>query len=133
MLDLSLKIHIVSLLLLALVVVVNFFIVTKTENFILMVRRLRFTAPMYHLLIGSLVFTAMVMMAYGHIGFKSRIIVMIAAALVLFIMEIRNYKRMRIIGSKEIELQERFKRAARKLYLSELLVILVVSLVSVWG
>jgi len=57
------------------------------------------------------------------------IFLMIPTAIFLLVIEIKRYKKMRVIKSKDVELQEEFYKYAKKIYTIEIMVLISVYII----
>jgi hypothetical protein len=55
---------------------------------------------------------------------------MIPASIFLLVIEIKRYKKMRVIKSGDIQLQEEFYKYAKKIYIIEIMVLVFVYMIS---
>ena len=107
----------------------NLYSVLTQKEFIKLAKRLRFMTPLYHVTNAIVIYTGTIVAFYAHI-FSITIFLMIPAAIFLLVIEIKRYKKMRVIKHDQIELQEEFYKFARKIYTIEIMVIVSIYIIS---
>lgn len=107
----------------------NLYSVYRIKNFITLAKRLKFMTPMYHVTNAMIVYTGAIVSAYKH-DLSATVILMIAASIFLMVIEIKRFKKMRVIKSNEVEKQEEFITYARKIYKIEIMVLFAVYIIS---
>ncbi|WP_200762746.1 hypothetical protein [Nitrosophilus alvini] len=130
MVETAISIHITVLAALILFQV-SFFFVRNISNFITFSRKFRLLLLIQNVILGMTAFTGLVVMAvnqFENIGFKE--ILMILLLLVIVFFQIKMYKKIRTITSKDHEQQKRFKSYAGKVYIAEIIAIIVVTILS---
>ncbi len=98
-------------------------------NFLKLAKRLRFMTPLYHSTNAVIIYTGMIVSAYAK-ELSLTIILMIIASIFLLVIEIKRYKKMRVIKTDQIQLQEEFVVFARKIYTIEIAVLIFVYIIS---
>lgn len=104
-------------------------VISLKGNFIKLAKRLKFMTPLYHLTNAIIIYTGAIVSFYAH-HFSFTVALMIPASIFLLVIEIKRYKKMRIIQSKDVELQEEFYKYARKIYTIEIMVLVAVYIIS---
>lgn len=107
----------------------NLYSVSKEKNFILLAKRLKFMTPLYHLTNAIVIYTGTIVAFYAQ-TFSITIALMIPASIFLLVIEIKRYKKMRVIKSEQIELQNEFFKYAKKIYTIEISVLVAVYIIS---
>jgi len=107
----------------------NLYSVITQKDFIKLARRLKFMTPLYHLTNAIVIYTGAIVAFYAH-AMSVTIFLMIPTSIFLLVIEIKRYKKMRIIQSKDIELQEEFYKYARKIYTIEIMVLVSIYIIS---
>lgn len=107
----------------------NLYSVISVKDFIKLAKRLRFMTPLYHLTNAIVMYTGAIVAFYAH-AMSFTIFIMIPTSIFLLVIEIKRYKKMRIIKSGDKELQEEFYKYARKIYTIEIMVIVAVYIIS---
>ncbi len=121
----ALEIHISSVVVLALIIVVNIAMILIQKDDWRLKKYLRIQATAWSTVLSMVIFTGMIFMAVTHSGFSVKIVAMIAAALALITLETRRHldlKRVKV----ETDCFEKFKKRALRYYIFELLWLLVV-------
>ncbi len=121
----ALEIHISSVVVLALIIVVNIAMILIQKDDWRLKKYLRIQATAWSTVLSMVIFTGMIFMAVTHSGFSVKIVAMIAAALALITLETRRHldlKRVKV----ETECFEKFRKRALRYYIFELLWLLVV-------
>jgi len=114
--------HIAIIFILLSLIAYNFYTVQTQENFMLMAKRLKQLTPVYHSLNFAMAYTGAVLAGFTH-DLSPTVILMIPTTLFLMITEIKRYKKMRVIKHNEIELQDEFRKFAKKMYTVQVIVI----------
>lgn len=121
--------HIYAILIFAGIIVFNFYSVSTVKDFMRLGKRLKFMTPVYHLSNAIIMYTGAIISAYNH-DLKFTIILMITASIFLMVIEIKRYKKMRVIKTADTLLQVEFVAYAKKIYSIELAVLVFVYIVS---
>lgn len=111
------------------VMLFNLYSVTTTKEFLPLAKRLKFMTPLYHLTNAIVMYTGAIVSAYAQ-HFSFTVVIMIAAAIFLLVIEIKRYKKMRVIKTTDVQLQEEFKVYAKKIYTIEIAVLVSVYMIS---
>ena len=107
----------------------NLYSVSKEKNFIVLAKRLKIMTPLYHLTNAIVIYTGTIVAFYAQ-TFSFTIALMIPASIFLLVIEIKRYKKMRVIKSEQIELQNEFFKYAKKIYTIEISVLVAVYIIS---
>ncbi len=107
----------------------NLYSVISIKEFVKLGKRLKFMTPLYHLTNAIIMYTGAIVSAYAS-HFSWTIALMIPASIFLLVIEIKRYKKMRIIKSTDTKLQEEFIVYAKKIYTIEIAVLVLVYIIS---
>ncbi len=107
----------------------NLYSVSTQKDFIKLARRLKFMTPLYHLTNAIVIYTGTVVAFYAQY-FSVTIALMIPASIFLLVIEIKRFKKMRVIKSTDVELQQEFYKYAKKIYTIEIMVLVLVYVIS---
>jgi hypothetical protein len=107
----------------------NLYSVTREKDFLVLAKRLKFMTPLYHLTNAIVIYTGTIVAFYAQ-EFSATIALMIPASIFLLVIEIKRYKKMRVIKHDQIELQNEFLRYAKKIYTIEISVLVAVYIIS---
>ena len=100
---------------------------TKKEPFVDFVKSFKKLFMIQNVLLGMVIFTGLLMLTVLKFAvWNIEIVLMILLAVAIFVHQIIINKRLRPIRSDENELQEEFKRYAKKIYFAEGVVGIVV-------
>jgi hypothetical protein len=121
--------HVYTIYFFLAIMLFNLYSVTREKNFIVLAKRLRFMTPLYHLTNAIVIYTGAIVAFYAQV-FSFTIALMIPASIFLLVIEIKRYKKMRVIKHDQVELQNDFFLYARKIYTIEISVIIVVYIIS---
>lgn len=121
--------HIYAIYLFLFVMIFNLISVLVKVDFIKLANQLRFMTPVFHLLNAIVVYTGAIVAAYSH-DLSPTVILMIAASILIMVLEIKRYKKMRVIKHDEIDKQFEFKLYAKKIYYIEIAVLISVYIIS---
>ena len=102
------------------VMLFNMYSVLSATDFIKLAKRLKFTTPLYHMLNAMIIYTGAIVSAYTH-DVSITVVLMIATTIFVMVLEIKRYKKMRVIKLAEVEKQVEFVKFAKKIYMMEIL------------
>jgi len=125
----AITLHIYAIYIFLAIMLFNLYFVLTKKDFTLLRKKLKFMTPIYHLSNAIVIYTGTIVAFYAQY-FSTTIALMIPASIFLLVIEIKRYKKMRIIKLADIELQERFYIYAKKIYIIEIAVLLFVFIVS---
>ena len=111
------------------VMLFNLYSVTTQKDFIKLAKRLKFMTPLYHLTNAIVIYTGTIVAFYAQ-HFSLTIALMIPASIFLLVIEIKRYKKMRVIKFADTQLQEEFYKYAKKIYTIEISVLVAVYIIS---
>jgi hypothetical protein len=114
--------HVYAILFFLAIMLFNLYSVISVKEFIRLSKRLRFMTPLYHLTNAIIIYTGMIVAFYMH-AMNITILLMIPSAIFLLVIEIKRYKKMRVIKLDQIQLQEEFYKYAKKIYIIEISVL----------
>jgi len=121
--------HIFTIYLLLGTMVFNYLTLLNKKDFVTIAKRLRFMTPTYHGLNFTAAYTGAIVAAYSH-DLSPTIIFMICTTIFIMILELKRYKKMRVITSKDIEAQKQFVKYAKNIYLIEICAVLFTYVIS---
>lgn len=121
--------HIYTIYIFLFVMLLNLYFVITDKNFISIAKKLKFMTPIYHLINTIVIYTGTMIIVYNK-QFSLTIVFMIIASIFLLVIEIKKYKKMRVIKSQDTKLQEDFYKYAKKIYIIEILVLVLVYIIS---
>ncbi len=125
----SITTHIYAIFFFLAVMLFNLYSLYTQKEFMVLAKRLKFMTPIYHLSNAIIIYTGAIIAAYRH-SFSVAIAIMIAASIFLMVIEIKRYKKQRVIKSTDIALQEAFYIYAKKIYTIEIMVLIIVYMIS---
>ena len=123
------QIHIYTIYFFLSLMLFNLYSVFREKEFIVLAKRLKFMTPLYHLTNAIVIYTGTIVAFYAQ-TFSFTIALMIPASIFLLVIEIKRYKKMRVIKHDQIELQNEFYIYAKKIYTIEISVIIAVYILS---
>lgn len=121
--------HIYTIYIFLGIMLFNLYSVFRIKNFVTLAKRLKFMTPVYHLSNAIVIYTGTIVAFYAH-HFSITIALMIPASIFLLVIEIKRYKKQRVIKVSDIKLQEDFYIYAKKIYIIEITVLLAVYIIS---
>lgn len=124
-----LQIHIFLVILLFFLPLHNLYMLYTQKNFVQLAKRIRFFAPLNHSFIAGVIFSGVVIAFYNHDFFSIRQLFMYLIAIYLIVSEVKRYKKIRVISSKDIELQEEFIKFAKIKYSLDVAILLISTLI----
>ena len=123
------QIHIYTIYFFLSLMLFNLYSVFREKEFIVLAKRLKFMTPLYHLTNAIVIYTGTIVAFYAQ-TFSFTIALMIPTSIFLLVIEIKRYKKMRIIKHDQLELQNEFFAYAKKIYIIEIFVIIAVYIIS---
>lgn len=127
--DTSITWHVYAIVILVLIMINNLFTVLKTSDYITLVRKLKIMTPIYHSMNAVVAYTGGIVAAYSH-DVSITVVLMIATTIFVMVLEIKRYKKMRVIKLEEIEKQAEFVKFAKKIYMMEIMAVMFTYIVS---
>jgi hypothetical protein len=125
----SIQTHIILLGLLFLVMLFNLANVYYNKSFVSMAIWLKRMTPLYHGINFAIVYSGALVSAYVH-NLAPEIVLMIPTAIVLMVLEIKRFKKQRIIRSTDYEFQKEFRIYAQSIYKKEIIILISISIIS---
>ena len=111
--------HVYAIVILLLIMMNNLFAVLTAKDYITLVRKLKIMTPVYHSMNAVVAYTGGIIAAYSH-DLSITVILMLATTIFIMILEIKRYKKMRVIKLAEVEKQIEFVKFAKKIYMMEI-------------
>jgi len=121
--------HIFAVYFFLAVMLFNLYSISTAKGFVALAKRLKFMTPLYHLTNAIVMYTGAIVSAYAQ-HFSFTVVLMIAASIFLLVIEIKRYKKMRVIKSTDIQLQKEFLVYGKKVYTIEIAVLVTVYMIS---
>ena len=121
--------HVYAIVILFLIMINNLFAVLKADDYISLVRKLKIMTPIYHSMNAVVAYTGGIVAAYSH-DISITVILMIATTIFVMVLEIKRYKKMRVIKLAEVEKQVEFVKFAKKIYMMEIGAVMFTYIVS---
>lgn len=122
-------VHVFGIYLLIAIILINYYSVSTIENFFVLATRLKKITPYFHSINFIIAYTGAVLSGFTH-DLNPTVVFMIPISLFLMISEIKRYKKMRIIRLADTELQEEFRVFAKKIYLLQILAIVLMYVIA---
>lgn len=82
--------------------------------------------PIGYTILGSVIFTGIIMMAAKHLDFTLANIIMIVFSVVLIVLESKRSKVFRFIMNKDLESFMEYKKFSKKILFSEIIITVVI-------
>jgi len=111
--------HIYAIVILVLIMINNLFNVLKVDDYITLVKKLKIMTPIYHSMNSVVAYTGGIVAAFSH-DLSPTVILMLVTSIFIMVLEIKRYKKMRVIKLGEIEKQNEFRKFAKKIYMMEI-------------
>ena len=121
--------HVNFIVILMFIMMFNLYSVLKVDDYFELIKRLKLMTPFYHSINAVVAYTGGIIAAYSH-DLSITVILMIATAIFVMVLEIKRYKKMRVIKLAEVEKQEEFVAFAKKIYMMEISAIVFTYVVS---
>jgi len=128
MYDMSLSIHWWGVLLLIGIFLASLWQLNRSKDVLAYLRKMRIQGPLIFMAMFIPIFTGMVMMAAKHLDFTIANIIMILLSIILIVFEIRRSKPLKFASIAEEGAFEMYKKEARMILISEIALIILVSL-----
>ena len=125
----AIQTHVYTIYFFLCIMLFNLYSVLSQKSFINLAKRLKFMTPLYHLTNAIVIYTGTIVAFYAQ-HFNLTIALMIPASIFLLVIEIKRYKKQRVIKVADIKLQEDFYIYAKKIYIIEIAVLLAVYIIS---
>jgi hypothetical protein len=129
LMDSAVTTHVFTIYIFLVIMIFNLYSVLTLKEYVKLAKRLKFMTPLYHLTNAIVIYTGAVVAAYAH-TFSYTVALMIPTAIFLLVLEIKRRKKMKVIKSTDIALQEEFVIYAKKIYTIEIAVLIAVFLIS---
>jgi len=121
--------HVYTIYFFLAVMLFNLYSVISVKDFMKLAKRLKFMTPLYHLTNAIIMYTGAIVAFYAH-AMSFTIFIMIPTSIFLLVIEIKRYKKMRVIKSVDLNLQEEFYKYAKKIYTIEIMVLVSIYIIS---
>lgn len=121
--------HVYAIVILVLIMMNNLFTVLRSTDYITLVRKLKIMTPIYHSMNAVVAYTGGIVAAYSH-DVSITVVLMIATTIFIMVLEIKRYKKMRVIKLAEVEKQVEFVLFAKKIYMMEITAVMFTYVVS---
>ena len=121
--------HVYAIVILVLIMINNLFTVLKASDYITLVKRLKIMTPIYHSMNAVVAYTGGIVAAYSH-DLSITVVLMLATTIFIMVLEIKRYKKMRVIKLAEVEKQREFVLFAKKIYMMEISAVVFTYVVS---
>ncbi|MBU1642446.1 hypothetical protein KKE54_03725 [bacterium] len=124
----SLSVHWWGVLLLVVIFLASLWQLNRSNDVLAYLRKMRIQGPLIFMVMFVPIFTGMVMMAAKHLDFTIANIAMIVLSVVLIVFEIKRSKPLKYASIAEEGAFERYKKEARTILISEIALIVLISL-----
>ncbi|PIF03917.1 MAG: hypothetical protein CSA86_03885 [Arcobacter sp.] len=121
--------HVYAIVILVLIMINNLFTVLLMKDYILLVKRLKIMTPIYHSMNAVVAYTGGIVAAYSH-DLSITVLLMLATTIFIMVLEIKRYKKMRVIKLAEVHKQKEFVVFAKKIYIMEIFAIVFTYIIS---
>ena len=128
MYEMSLLIHEAGVLLLLLIFIASLWQLSRADDLMVYLKKMRIQSPIIMMAMFAPIFTGMVMMAAKHLEFSVANIVMILLSIVLIVFEIKRSKPLKYASIAEAGAFEKYKKDASQLLVSEIALIILISI-----
>ena len=112
--------HIISIVSLILLYLSMLFVLKKYVNFIELISKIKLIAPLIFMFIFNTLFTGSILFVLNKQSLSLEVFFMIVALLIVFILEIKRYKKQKVITSYNYIAQVEFIDFARKIYILDI-------------
>ncbi len=125
----SVDMHVFAIIILFVIILINFYQVLNEKDFISLSKKLKIMTPLFHLCNAIVFYTGAIVAAHLQ-KMNPSIILMIVMTILLMILEIKRYKKMRVIKSSETALQDEFRFFAKKIYIIQIIAIILTTIIA---
>ena len=126
MYNMSIVTHNLSVLVVLMVIGINFYKIYRADNVHNYRKFHMIFNPIGNTVLGSVIFTGIIMMAAKHLDFTLANIIMIMFAVVLIVLESKRSKALRYIMNKDIDAFFIYQKNAQKILAGEFIISLVI-------
>jgi hypothetical protein len=121
--------HIFAIYMLLIIMIYNYFSISKTTNLRLLIKKIKITTPLYHGLNFAIAYTGATVCAFLH-KLNFMIIVMILSTILIMILEIKRYKKTKNILLANTKQQKEIIIYAKKIYTIEIIIVIFTFIMS---
>ena len=121
--------HINFIIILLFIMMFNLFSVLKVDDYFKLIKRLKLMTPIYHSVNAVVAYTGGIIAAFSH-DISITVILMLATTIFVMVLEIKRYKKMRVIKTAEFDKQAEFRIFAKKIYMLEISALVFTYIVS---
>ena len=115
----SIAAHVYAVMLLLFIMIFNLFSVIRVDDFLTLVKRLKMTTPLYHMANAIVAYTGGIVAAFSH-DFSPTVVFMLITTIFVMVLEIKRYKKQRVIKLGDFEKKKEFLIFAKKIYIIEI-------------
>jgi len=119
----SITAHIFAIYLLLAIMIFNYFSLLNVVDFVIVANKLKFFTPLFHGLNFTVAYTGATVSAFSH-DLSPTVIFMVLSTLLIMILEIKRYKKMRTILSTDTKQQDEFIIYAKRIYTIEIFAVI---------
>jgi hypothetical protein len=123
-------VHVYAIYALSAIIAFNFYTVHTEKRFFFLATRLKKVTPLFHSVNFIVAYTGAVLSGFTH-DLSPTVVLMIPISILLMILEIKRYKKMRVIKLAQSEKQEEFKDFAKKIYTTQVIAIVSMYMIAV--
>ena len=128
--DLSIKLHIFFTISTVLIAAYILYLFYADIKYVPLTRKVEFITIWYYVVLAALAFTGLIALTVQKFIFSFIVILMIGASVLIFITGIKEYKLFKKTRVKDIKSQERYRVFAKKKYLWDIGLIIVIGAIS---
>ena len=125
----SVTTHVYVITILLFIMIFNLFSVIKVDDYFTLVKRLKIMTPLFHAVNAIIAYTGGIVAAFAQ-DLSITVLLMMATTIFVMVLEIKRYKKQRVIKLDEIEKQLEFRLFARKIYMMEISALVFTYIVS---
>lgn len=127
--DTSITWHVYAIMVLVLIMIFNLFSVLYVKEYFPLVKRLKLMTPIYHSMNAVVAYTGGIVSAFSK-DLSWTVLLMIATSIFIMVLEIKRFKKMRVIKLSETDKQIEFRTYARKIYTAEIATVIFTYVIS---
>jgi hypothetical protein len=127
--DLSIQTHIFVIMTLIAMVSINLYRLFTQKDFFKLAAGYKIMTPLFHSINASAAYTGMIVSAFNH-AVSITVVLMIATTIFIMVTEIKRYKKMRVIKTLDIDLQDDFRKFSKKIAFLQLSALMATFIIS---
>jgi len=130
MITMSINLHLLMIGATILLALYTIFVSNKIKDETAYINRIKYTQPQYLSLVSAVAFTGIIVMAVNHFTLKPSLILMVITVLIVFFTSIKLHMQRKQVNTTDISQISDLKKAVKKKYIVDVVLIVLVGAVS---